>query len=213
MKTKVLAVLTIGMFIFSMLPVQAKSGSSVSYLSMTIDDSFANAAVTSDNRGTYTDHNLNGDICVSASLSANGFTQIQQNYLISTRHAVWCNAAQGLNFSPRFWNIVIDDPTACEALLGPSAPASCTVVPVKTTDFERILPGNAFSSSSSQVTFQFTLNGTGYSVRTDGNASIAPGALTNTRVVTYTSTAKLYQSGTAISGPFPFAFQLVLEKF
>lgn len=216
MKTKILAVLTAGMLMLSMAPVQAKSGSSVSYLSMTINDSFTNANVTSDGRGAYTDHDLttNPDTCVGASLSANGFTQVQQNYLKSTRPNVWCNAAQGSAFTARYWKMHISDDAACDAL-SPSIDTSdaCTVGPMNNTDYERIFPGNAFSSSSSHVVFQFTQNGTGYSVQTDGNATIAPGALNNTRTVKYTGTAKLYHSGTAISGSFSFAFQLELEKF
>jgi hypothetical protein len=192
------------------------SNSSAGNLSMTIVDfpSGFTPDVTHDgvNGGVYTDHDLTGsDTCVSATVSSNDFTQIQQNYLISTTHRknVWCNQSLA---RPRFWNIGISDSTAC-GHLGLASP--CTVGPdVSNTDYERILPGNAFCSSSPSVEFQFTLNGTGYSVRTDGSATITQGS--NSCTLTYSgnsATAKFYQSGTAISGSFPFEFQLTLEKF
>ena len=193
------------------------SSSSPGDLSMTIVDSptgFTSPDVTSDgvNRGVYTDHNLTGgDTCVAASVSSNGFTQIEQNYLISTTHRqnVWCNQSLA---RPRYWNMRISDSVAC-GHLGLTSP--CTVGPdVINADYERIFPGNAFCSSSPSVEFQFTLNGTGYSVRSDGGAAITRGS--NSCTLAYSgmsATAKLYQSGTAISGSFPFSFQLVLEKF
>jgi hypothetical protein len=194
------------------------SNSSAGDLSMTVVDfpSGFTPDVKDDGLGVYTDHDLaRGDACVSATVNSNGFTQIEQNYLISTTHRnnVWCNQSLA---TPRYWNMRISDSTACGDLgfVGSSA-SPCTVGPdVNTTDYERILPGNAFSSSSSPVEFQFTLNGTGYSVRSDGNATITQGS--NSCTLTYSgtnATAKLYQSGTAISGSFSFEFQLVLEKF
>jgi hypothetical protein len=203
--------------LISFLPIQAKTNSSVSYLSMTIVDSpdfTPNVISDGVENGTYTDHDhLGGDVCVSATLSSNGFIQIQQNYLSSTHPKdVWCNAAQAKGFAPRYWNMIVDDGAACTALFG-SGSAPCTVVPQITSDLERVIPGsNAFASSSSQITFQFTLSGRGYSIQTDSPAAIAPGALNNTRTITYHGTAKLYQSATAISGSFPFEFQLVLAK-
>src|SRR5258707_4112387 len=197
------------------------SSSSAGDLSMTIVDSpigFTSPDVTSDgvNRGVYTDHNLTGgDSCVAASVSSNGFTQIEQNYLISTTHRqnVWCNQSLA---RPRYWNMRISDSVACGHLgLVGSVTSPCTVGPdVSNTDYERILPGNAFCSGSPSVIFQFTLNGTGYSVRSDGNATIAQGWNSGRRPTSgHGAMAKLYQSGTAVSGSFPFSFQLVLEKF
>lgn len=197
--------------------LQAKTNSSVSYLSMTIVDSpdfTPNVVSDGVENGTYTDHDhLGGDLCVSATMSSNGFIQIQQNYLSSTHPKdIWCNAAQAKGFTPRYWNMIVDDGAACTALFG-NGSAPCTVVPQISSDLERAIPGsNAFASSSSQITFQFTLSGRGYSIQTDSSAAITPGALTNTRTVTYHGTAKLYQSATAVSGSFPFEFQLVLAK-
>jgi hypothetical protein len=194
------------------------SSSSAGDLSMTIVDSptgfTSSPDLTSDgvNRGVYTDHNLTGgDTCVSATLSSNGFTQIEQNYVTSITHRqhVWCNQSLA---TPRYWNMRISDSVAC-GHLGLTSP--CTIGPdVINADYERIFPGNAFCSGLPSVEFQFTLNGTGYSVRSDGNATITQGA--NSCTLTYSGTgamAKLYQSGTAVSGSFPFSFQLVLEKF
>ena len=164
----------------SFLPIQAKTNSSVSYLSMTIVDSpdfTPNVISDGVENGTYTDHDrLGGDVCVSATLSSNGFIQIQQNYLSATHpRDIWCNAAQPNGFAARHWSMIVDDAAACSALFGNSS-APCTVVPQITSDRERVIPGsNAFASSSSQITFQFTLSGRGYSIQTDSPAAIAPG--------------------------------------
>src|SRR5258708_37464053 len=110
------------------------SSSSRGDLSMTLVDNptgFTSPDVTSDgvNRGGYTDHNLTGsDTCVAASVSSNGYSEIQQNYLISAhRNYVWCNQSLA---TPRYWNMRIGDSTACGhvGLVG-SVTSPCTVGP------------------------------------------------------------------------------------
>jgi len=103
--------------------------------------------------------------------------------------------------------MVIEDSAACIDL--GAGPAPCTFI-VPTQADERILPGNVFSSTSTPVTFQFELNGSGYSVQSDGSASVTGD--TSTRTVTYGGTARLYHSGTAISESFSLPFRLVITK-
>lgn len=189
-------------------------GSSTSPLQMTIVDG-SSYAVASDSFGMYTDHTANGnleDTCVSATTSSNGFTQISLNYLIQTgrKTSVWCNSLTSQSdpsFAPRTWSMTIADSTACTDLGAGQAP--CTFI-VPTQADERILPGNVFSSTSTPVTFQFELNGSGYSVQSDGSATVTGD--TSTRTVTYNGTARLYHSGTAISQSFSLPFQLVITK-
>jgi hypothetical protein len=189
-------------------------GSSTSPLQMTIVDD-SSYAVASDGFGLYTDHTVNGtleDTCVSATTGSNGFTQISLNYLIQTgrKTSVWCNPYTSKNdqgFESRTWSMVIADSTACTDLGAGAEP--CTFI-VPTQADERILPGSVFSSTSTPVTFQFELNGSGYSVQSDGSASVTGD--TSTRTLTYSGTAKLYHSGTAISESFSLPFQLVITK-
>jgi hypothetical protein len=105
--------------------------------------------------------------------------------------------------------MVIADSTACSEL-GAGAAEPCTFT-VPTQADERILPGNVFSSTSTSVTFQFELNGSSYSVQTDGNARVISDG-SSSRTVTYSGTTKLYHSGTAISRSFSLPFQLVITK-
>lgn len=166
-------------------------------------------AVTNDGQGYYIDHTLSGNLentCVNATLSSNGFTQVSLNYLVNQKKSIWCNPSTeqaSPGFIPRSWSMVIDDSTACSILLGADASSPCTFT-VPTTADERILPGDIFSSTATQVIFQWT----GYSVQIDGNAAVS--GTGSVRTATYSGTAKLYQSGTAVSGSFPFSFQLVI---
>jgi hypothetical protein len=222
-KSMIMAALAVGFFLFSIGTYQAKSGGSSSgFLQMTIVNS-AGAGLTGDGQkidnygnSLYTDHDVStGDPCVTAVVSK-GSVVVQQNYLISTHpKEVWCN--QGAGITPRYWNIVIDDTAACQFVFGtsPSPPVPCTFTgsDMEKTDYESFEPGDAFSSSSSQVIMQFTQNGRtdGYSVRTDGSATVTGSG--DSRVVTYSGTAQLYHAGEPTgTGHFSFPFQVNLDE-
>ena len=213
----VFVVLVVGFFV-AIGTFQGKS-SSPSYLQMTIVN--GNAGLTGDSQKTdnygnsiYTDHNLpNGDQCVTATLNA-GYVVVQQNYVVSTRpRQGWCNGQNGVK--PRYWNIVIDDTVACQTVFGSNASAPCTfnVSDMTPTDYEGVVPGNVFTSGSSRISMVFTLDGrtTGYSVRTDGTATIT--GTGNTRTVTFSGLGQLYRSGEPTgTGTFNFPFQLILQE-
>jgi hypothetical protein len=215
-KPIVLAALVVGFFA-AIGTFQAKS--SPSYLQMTIVN--GNYGLTGDGQKTdnygnsiYTDHSLpNGDQCVTAALN-NGYIGVQQNYVLSIHPKQgWCNAQSGI--TPRYWNIVIDDTVVCQTVFGVSASAPCTfnVSDMTSTDYEGVVPGDVFTSSSSQITMVFTLDGrtTGYGVRTDGTATIT--GTGNTRTVTYNSTGQLYRQGEPTgTGSFNFPFKLIFQE-
>jgi hypothetical protein len=216
-KPIVLAALVVGFFV-AIGTFQGKS-SSPSNLQMTIVN--GNYGLTGDGQKTdnygnsiYTDHNLpNGDQCVTATLN-NSYIVVQQNYVLSTHPKQgWCNAQSGV--TPRYWNIVIDDMVVCQTVFGVSASAPCTfnISDMTSTDYEGVVPGDVFTSSSSQITMVFTLDGrtTGYGVRTDGTATIT--GTGNTRTVTYNSTGQLYRQGEPTgTGSFNFPFQLIFKE-
>jgi hypothetical protein len=81
------------------------------------------------------------------------------------------------------------------------------------TDYEAVHPNDVFGANSVPVVFQFTTGGrtTGRSVQTDSNATVTNGQLNNTRVVKYTSTAKLVDSAGPLSPSFPFVFELTFQ--
>jgi len=213
----VLAALLVGSFV-AIGTFQAKS-SSPSHLQLTIVNGsygLKGDGQKIDNYGNsiYTDHNLqSGDPCVTATLN-NGYIVVQQNYVLSIHPKQgWCNAQSGV--IPRYWNIVIDDLVVCQTVFGVSASAPCTftISDMTTTDYEGVVPGDIFTSSSSQITLVFTLDGrtTGYGVRTDGTATIT--GTVNTRTVTYNSTGQLYNRGVPTgTGSFNFPFQLIFEE-
>jgi hypothetical protein len=238
-----LAALMMGILLFSIGTLPAKSGqSTTSYLTLEVVDNPAGFTpqLTSDGvdvaslvsgvgtGGVYEDHDIPGsptnDQCVVGSVAVGGTNDnagFQQNYDISI-HKGWCNQTIA---TPRYWNMTINDAGSCQNLFQAGSPfAPCTVTVgteagnVTATDYEGIpfASGNGVFStipSPSPVKFQFTLGGgtRGYSVRTDGNATVtAP--TNNTRVVTYQGTAKLWSAGEMVDGvSFPFAFQLVFE--
>lgn len=81
------------------------------------------------------------------------------------------------------------------------------------TDYQGVVPGDVFTSSSSQINMVFTLDGrtTGYSVRTDGTVTIT--GTGTTRTVTYSGTGQLYRSGEPTgTGSFNFPFQLIFQE-
>jgi hypothetical protein len=216
-KPIVLAALVVGFFV-AIGTFQAKS--SPSYLQMTIVNGNGIYGLTGDGQKTdggnsiYTDHDLpNGDQCVTATLN-NGYIVVQQNYVLSTHPKQgWCNAQSGV--TPRSWNIVIDDTVVCKTVFGISASAPCTfkLNDMTSTDYEGVVPGGIFTSSSSQITMVFTLDDrtTGYGVRTDGTAMVT--GVGNTRTVTYNSTAQLYLRGEPTgTGSFNFPFQLIFKE-
>jgi hypothetical protein len=218
-KPIVLAALVAGFFV-AIGTFQAKS--SPSYLQMTIVNG-TNYGLTGDGQKTdnygnsiYIDHDLtNGDPCVTAALN-NGYIAVQQNYVLSIHPKQgWCNAQPGVTH-PRYWNIVINDKVVCQTVFGVSYSApSCTfnITDMTSTDYEGVVPGDIFTSTSSQINMVFTLDDrtTGYGVRTDGTATIT--GTGNSRTVTYTGTAQLNRQGQPTgTGSFNFPFQLIFEE-
>jgi hypothetical protein len=154
----------------------------------------------------YTDSILpNGDPCVSGMVNSTGYTVFYPDAKLS--NGTFCNA--GLPESEQRTYVFLFPygngnpiggyPGPCQylhVLEGTDSlgyPTGYCTVETDPLEYERIILGSPFASkpSTGQMHFSLSYNGVQYGVITDTNGSVLT-IDANTRLVTYTGTAKLY---------------------
>jgi hypothetical protein len=167
----------------------------------------------------YTDATIPGstDPCVSGGVNSTGFAVVYPDRQLSD--GTFCNADPTIlgGHPARTYTLHLSDSTgACEYLAAAlDANGYCTVT-ADVEGYQRFELGSPFARKpSSSGRFAFDLNGSRWSVITDGAAMVqSPDA--NTRVISYTGTAKLNQVIDSVATPktesFPFTFSLTVQR-
>jgi hypothetical protein len=167
----------------------------------------------------YSDNTISGstDPCVAGSTNSTGFTVVYPDRTLSD--GSFCNAsASVLNGHPaRTFELYLNDSTGACEILGTTADASgyCAIT-ADPVGYQRFELGSPFASKpSSSDRFAFDYNGLRWSVIPDKAASVQS-LDTNTRVISYTGTAKLNEvmstGPVPVTGSFPFTFSLTVQR-
>ena len=168
----------------------------------------------------------NGDPCVSGATLSNGYTVFYPDTTLS--NGMFCNttlpASEQRTYIFLFpyggGGTIGGYPGPCQYLNVPESTDSfgnatgyCTVA-TDPLQYERIILGSPFSSkpSTGQMHLSLNYNGVQYGVITDAAGSVLK-IDANTRLITYTGTAKLYTpGGTQLTYSFNLPLQLQLRQ-
>ena len=208
----------------------AHAGSSIP-IDLTIMDS-SSYNVHSDGKGAV-EPNLyipsvlpNGDPCVSGATLSNGYTVFYPD--VKWSNGTLCNSTLPASkqrtyiFLFQYGNgsTIGGYPGPCQYLNVPETidalgnPTDYCTVETDPLQYERIILGSPFTTkpSTGQMHLSLNFNGVQYGVITDTVGSVLT-IDTNTRLITYTGTAKLYTAGgTQLTYPFNLPFQMQVKK-
>jgi len=214
-------ILTAALICFGFTGMAVAGASTPANLTIMDDPSYN---VHSDGKGLvlpnlYIDRNLpNGDPCDSGGVNSTGYTVFYPGTKLS--NGLFCNAGLPANEQRTYVFLfpygdgdVGGYPGPCQYLHVPQGPTGYCTVTTDPLDYERIILGSPFAPkpSTGQMHLALSLNHVRYGVITDTSGSVTS-LDANTRVITYTRTAKLFLvvSGTA-SQQLTYSFQLPFQ--
>jgi len=168
----------------------------------------------------------NGDPCVSGAVLSNGYTVFYPD--TKSSNGTFCNTTLPVSEQRTYIFLLPNGngspiggyPGPCQYLNVPEStdafgkPTGYCTVETDPLQYERIILGSPFSSKPSTGQMHLSLNYSGeqYGVITDASGSILT-IDANTRLITYTGTARLYTpGGTQLTYSFKLPFQMQVQK-
>jgi hypothetical protein len=209
---------------------RAAKPSTIATEMMIIDPPADRPGLFGDGRGLvapnlYIDSSLpGGDVCAQGSVNQTGYSVFYPDIWYSDEST--CNATVLVSEPSKRRTYIFNFPAGdssgpCTVLLGLPAGSTCSIT-TDDTNKERIILGGLFGAKAKTTSVQMGLhlpnNPQGYSLLTDGSATIVFDTNPSIRTAVYSGTAKLYPvingspSSTPATSSFSFPIQIRIQE-